>query len=333
MVSEGPAPDFVFPPLREEESETPSRWNGFLKFVLYLTFGVAFLFLLISIFVILDPSWGASLNQPVIPFFFVFLLVFLLPPVSIISVFIVMFALYLIFFSAMVYQTRKSKAKNLLDTPIGYFIAAASAIEIVVLVISLLEQFLGAPIGGSGISNQLVSNPLLGYENLIYAPFVEELGFRILPLGVFSFLLVRAHSRNAAGVSNLKDSLISILLPGHIRRKYNLPIRRADWVLIIITSVIFAFAHVYFGEWGVGKLIPVFVTGIALALGFLKFGAYVDIPFHWFFNGLLTLPYVDPSLSAATDWLLLWLLFVGVVSLVAIIVYARKYTRGETVPA
>ena len=234
-----------------------------------------------------------------------------------------MFALYIIFFIAIIYQSGREKKKNVLDTPIGFFVAAATAVELVALIISQIESHFGTPVGGGGIDSQLQNNPLLGYMSLIYAPFVEELGFRILPLGIYSFFLVLFTSARLHNYSP-KDAIIAILLPGHMRRKYDLRIGGVDWTLIIATSLIFGYAHIYFGAWDWGKFIPVFITGIALAIGFLKFGAYVDIPFHWFFNGFLPVFYLDQSLLVPVGLITMWILFVGAVSIVAIAVYTRS---------
>lgn len=327
---------FIFDAYPEMVPSGPSTWEKFFTFLVYITFATAFIFLVMSIFFTLDPSWGSSLTQPVNPFIFILLIVLSFPQVSLLSIFVVMFILYLIFFSSMVYENRRERKKKLLDTPIGYFIAAATAVEVVVVIITLLEHYFGTPIGGGGIDTELKNNPLLGYMSLIYAPFVEELGFRILPLGIFSALLVlfSIRTRGEHAPESMRDTLLAIILPGHIRRKYDLPLRGADWVLIIITSIIFGYAHIFFGGWDWGKFIPVFITGIALAIGFLKFGAYVDIPFHWFFNGFLTLYNIEPSLYGATNLLVIWLLFVGVVSIISILMYAReRLRRGGTAPA
>lgn len=313
--------------LAEERELKRARWTKFLHSVILFTFGLAFLFLIMSVFLSLDPSWGASLSQSVNPYFFFLLLVASSPsavPISII--FVVMFALYLIFFSVMTERTVKHRKDDLLDTPAGYFIIAGSAVFLIVSIIALLEEIFGTPIGGQGIDQELQNNPLLGYMSLIYAPFVEELGFRILPLGIFSFFVVLAasiRSRKDSGITSFLYSLLAIVAPGYARKRYNVRMNAGDWVLIIITSIIFGYAHIYFGAWDWGKFLPVFITGIALAVGFLKFGAYVDIPLHWFFNGFLTLGYLNASFLFAGGLITFWLFFVGAVSLVAIIVYTR----------
>lgn len=332
MVDAGPGDNTLLDPFRERRPKKRPARETFFLFLVYFTFSLAFLFLIISIILVISPTWGTALSQPVNPYFFVFLEVFFFAPVPIISIFVVMFALYIVIFITLVVQSGKDRKKNVLDTPIGYLVAVASAVELVAVIISKIENMLGTSIGGTSIDSQLQNNPLLGYMSLIYAPFVEELGFRIIPLGVYSFILTVYVSLKKNGLVNLKDSLLSIIIPGHVRRKYNIHLGGVDWILIIATSAIFGYAHIYFGAWDWGKFIPVFVTGIALAVGYLKFGVYVDIPGHWFFNGFMTLFYLDPALVVPSGLLVLWFLFVGVVSLIAIAAYVRGW-RGGLGPA
>lgn len=324
MVAEGPEDDLLLDPNRDLPPGRGSARAIFLKFVIYLTFITAFIFLVISIFLVLSPSWGSSLYQPITPYFFIFLGVFFLIPVPLVSVFVVMFALYIVFFIALIFQSNRDRKKQILDTPIGYYVAVATAVELIAIIISRIEALFGTPIGGGGIDSELQNNPLVGYMSLIYAPFVEELGFRILPLGLYSFILTAYVSVRKSRFVNFRDSLLSIIIPGHLRRKYDVRLSYVDWALILATSAIFAYAHIYFGAWDWGKFIPVFITGIALAVGYLKFGIYVDIPLHWFFNGFVTLYYLNPVMELPTGFLVIWILFAGVVSLIAIVAYLRS---------
>jgi hypothetical protein len=69
-------------------------------------------------------------------------------------------------------------------------------------------------------------------------------------------------------------------------RKYflggNLNIDRTTVFLIIFSSLIFSYAHVF--GWDFYKILPVFVTGLALGYLFLKKGIYACIILHFSFN-------------------------------------------------
>lgn len=315
--------------MAEDRERQRAKWSKALRFLVFITFGFAFLFLILSIFISLAPSWGSSLTQGVYPYFFVLLYsASSTYEVPLISVLIVMFVLYLMFFSTMTQQTFKHRNRSIIDTPIGYFVLVGASIFLVATIIGLLEQAFGTPIGGQGIDQQLQQNPLLGYMSLIYAPFVEELGFRILPLGILSFFIVLLsllRNREVSSLTAIGYSFLAILAPGNVRKKYNLSLGAADWTVIVITSIIFGYAHIFFGAWDWGKFLPVFVTGLGLAIGFMKFGAYVDIPFHWLFNGFLSLYYLNGSFTNATVFLTLWILIMGIVGIVYIVTYVRNY--------
>lgn len=318
----------------EPEGPPQGLFSSTVRFLVYTTFGIAFLFLIIGIAATFSPSWGAAASQTMQPYFFILLLAFVIPSsLPIMAVFVLLFALYLVFFVSITYETRREKKRELLDTPMGYFIVASTAMLVAVTTITLVEMAMGTQIGGQGIDTSLQQNPLLGYMSLIYAPFVEELGFRILPLGIFSYFLVRSRTKLKQPATSLRDSLVAIVLPGHVRKKYGIRFGAWDWILIVITSVIFGYAHIFFGAWDWGKFLPVFITGIGLAIGFLKFGAYVDIPLHWFFNGFLTVYYLNASLTGAANFLTLWLLGVGVVSIFAITGYAMRHAGRGSEPA
>ncbi len=322
--------DFLSGPVDQNYSEGESRWKKFLKLLVFSTFAVMMLVLALTVFLTLNPSWGAALTQQFTPYFFILLLGILVPgSAPLFAVLIVLFILYGLIFASMIRENGAKKGRDVLDTPIGYLVTVGSAIFLVVYIITVIETSTNTPIGGGGITSQLKSNPVLGYLGLIYAPFVEELGFRILPLGLFCFLLVRAHRSNEYGAPPLSDALLAIVIPGKIREKWNISWGWLDWVLIFATSALFGYAHIFFGAWDWGKFIPVFITGIGLAVGFLKFGAYVDIPFHWIFNGIFTIIYLEPSLTLFAGLFGLWVEFVGVVGIIAVIVYLQRRTSGR----
>lgn len=310
-------PRFPFSPLKERRESLLAR------VVIFGTWAIIFVFLLLSILVSYSPVWTSQLNTHFVPYFFVLLLPIVLPfSTSIVLLTAVMFSLYVIFF---LYQLKTSSTPSrgkMLDTPIGYFVALSTAAFCVVIAINLLLTYLGISIGGTGLDTGLQQHPFLYYVSLIYAPFVEELGFRIIPLGLLTFALIYRRSHN------FRDSLYSIALPGKFRSKYYLRFSSIDWILIAATSILFAYAHVYFGLWYWAKLPTTLIVGIVFAIGYLKFGPFVDIPMHWFFNGLVTITYIDPSLSLSVGMSIFWFIFAGVVSIIFIASYVKNYRRN-----
>lgn len=274
--------------------------------------------LFLSLAFLFSPGWTPYYNLEGPVYFFVLLpMVFVgyFPFVLIVGV---MMALYITFFYFMIAGS-SSRPGRLIDTPAGYFVIVGPALIVITVLITLIEQSFGIGIGGSSIENQLLASPYLGYNSLIYAPFAEEIGFRVIPLGIFTFVTVYAKSRN------LKDSLYSIVAPGRMRNKYELKIGWMGIVLILATSILWGYAHVYYGAWDAGKMITVAITGIALAVGYLKFGVYVDIPIHWLNNGPLTLAVIFPISLLAVSLFTIWLFIAGTAGIIILFIYYAFY--------
>lgn len=271
-----------------------------------------------SLLFLFSPSWTPYYNLGGNVYFFVLLQVIVVGYLPIILIMSVMVALYSIFFFFIIKSSLKPRAK-LLDTPAGFFAVVVPALYLTVLLVTIFEESSGIGIGGSSVSSELTDAPFLAYNSLIYAPFVEEIGFRIIPLGLFSFILVYLRSRS------VRDSLYSFISPGRMRKKHGIKMGWIDWTLIIATSLVWGYAHVYFGAWDVGKIATVAITGIVLAIGYIKFGVYVNIPIHWFFNGTTTLYIVYPSSYTLVIGYVLWVLLAGIVGIVLLLINLSSY--------
>lgn len=272
-----------------------------------------------------SPYWTTYYNLGGPVYFFILLQVINLGPFPLILVMAFMMALYILFFTFMLKASAKPTTRTV-DSPAGFFSIVIPAVFIITVIVTLIEQAIGVGIGGSSISNDLLDSPFQAYYSLIYAPFAEEIGFRIIPLGLFTFLLVYLRSKN------LRDSLYSFIAPGRMRKKYDLKLGWLYIVLIIATSLIWGYAHVYFGSWDIGKIATVTITGIALAVGYLKFGVYVDIPMHWFFNGALTLMILYPPALVPVVVYTYWMLIAGIGGIVMLFVYLVEYLVRPTRP-
>ncbi len=304
------------------------KWakSRMIRFFSLFTFTIILVFFSISLYLLITGFPLSETLKSVSPFFYLFLYKFSLPwSVPLIAIIFLMYGLYSLFFSYMAYSSIKNHDLVSLDSPLGFFVFMSCATLTLTLVIFLLEEQVGLPIGGTAITTFLQQNPLVGYASLIYAPFVEELGFRIIPLGFFSVLIVFLRMRNTSQNIKLKDLFGAFLLPGKYRNKFQIRLGRLDWILIILTSALFAYAHIYFGAWDWGKFADVFVFAIFLAIGFLKFGVYMDISMHWFTNGLFEIYVLDIALKPELIIFTVWLVFViGIAGLVALTLYVSQ---------
>jgi len=165
------------------------------------------------------------------------------------------------------------------------------------------QQSVGIPTGQPsfppGISQQEI------FLNVAYAPVVEELGFRLIPIGLFTTLYVLLAGRNVPS-ERFKLFFASLVYPDGTKRMAGLRnvrehgiwhgINVGEWAIILITSVIFGYAHVRSPVgWEPGKFTSVFVQGFFFALTYLAYGFEAPILLHWFFNYYLF--FFDPDVA------------------------------------
>jgi len=93
-----------------------------------------------------------------------------------------------------------------------------------------------------------------------------------------------------------------------------------EWVMIIVTSALYGYAHVMSGiGWQVGKITSVFVQGFIFAVAYIAYGFEAPILLHWYFNYYLFFfdpevvskffPMVDPILSVVQVLIVLFGIF------------------------
>jgi membrane protease YdiL (CAAX protease family) len=132
--------------------------------------------------------------------------------------------------------------------------------------------FVGNSAEGTSAS---IDSPALLLFLLANAVIFEELTFRVLliglPLLAFDYL----------GRREQKRKITEYLLVGNSSNKIGVP----EATLIILSSILFALAHV-FGGWGLWKLLTTFPTGLALGYLFVKKGLPAAVLLHFCFNYL-----------------------------------------------
>lgn len=137
----------------------------------------------------------------------------------------------------------------------------------------------------------------------------EELVTRVLLLGIPLFFV--------HGFQGERLRLRKYFLGGTFK------LDRASFFFLCFSSLVFALAHV--SGWDFYKVIPVFVTGLALGYLFLKFGLWASILFHLSFNYIsVILGFFRGLLAPAMLALYSLWLFVGFVYLLK---WCRKGVR------
>jgi len=179
---------------------------------------------------------------------------------------------------------------NLFTMPI-----ISSMLLIAVIVVHLFqENVAGVPTGEIPTE----PNPFLTFFTLAYAPFVEELSFRISPMGLFLILYLFVVGRQQLARLSFEQILKIIILtpiyPDKAKRLLSVKtvsnhgikaISIYEWIMIVITSAAFGVAHYLSGVgWGPGKITTATLDGLVFGLTYLMYGAQAPILLHWFFN-------------------------------------------------
>lgn len=178
-------------------------------------------------------------------------------------------------------------------------IIASTLYSAVVLIIDLQDLF-RVPTGA--LPTPMTDTEIFDlYLNLMsYAPLIEEVGFRILPIGALLFiylLLIKSEkdSSNTSFWQSFKLFLFSFLYPDGAKRMIGEKtvaangilngISKGEWIIILITSITFGVAHVISGAgWEIGKVTSTFVQGFVFSIVYVAYGFQAPILTHWFFN-------------------------------------------------
>jgi len=169
----------------------------------------------------------------------------------------------------------------------------AAMVLVIVVLLQMLQESAGVQTGDISFEN-----PVLGFLSVSYAPFVEELSYRITTMGLLDGLhfvwKTRGHPqyRGTKGAVHIlavtmwkPEKAKELLGFSTIRDSGVRGISRFEWATLAVTSGAFGAAHfLYGGGWEIGKISTAMVSGLALGFVYLRYGAYAPILLHWFFN-------------------------------------------------
>jgi membrane protease YdiL (CAAX protease family) len=156
------------------------------------------------------------------------------------------------------------------------------------------ESALGVPTG----EPILPENPFETFFLLAYSPLIEEIAFRLSPIGLFLIVYVFWAGRMVvAQLSSrhlLKLFLVAPIYPEEAKRMVGLKnvgvngfrgISVGEWIMVLATSLVFGLAHLLSPiGWDVGKVTSTFMVGFVWGLAYLAYGFQAPILLHWYFN-------------------------------------------------
>lgn len=193
------------------------------------------------------------------------------------------------------------------------------------VVLSLIQQA-----GGISTGSLPTTDPLLEFVELAIAPLREEIGFRVIPIGVAAFVVIVARGK-------LRDGLLALWHPSRYLKKNDTPEQykqhlRLMYVMIALSAILFGLAHVLLGAgWGPGKIASAAAAGVALGGLYYVYGLPSTILLHWSIDYFLSVfDFNNETLVSVGNFVTLYtLLLAAVGSIVLIIFLIRKLRKSE----
>jgi len=306
---------------------------------------------------------GLALGMRSFPFpiLVLFLVGFYTPfPLRVGSVFSVIWIIYVICFLAAwkwrqsFHDVLKRSVSGRVQDAFDNFLFAMPLLSSMCLTAALAIILSQSAVGVETGEPQLPPNAHEAFLNLAYAPLIEELAFRLVPIGLLIVFYVFLAGRNVGTLSAVRGRLrlvvFAFIYPEGAKRMAGLRnvgehgvwrgISPLEWAMIVAASAIFGLAHVLSPVgWEVGKITSTFVQGVFFAVTYIAYGFEAPILLHWYFNYYFY--FFDPKVAAnffpaTMDLLLVFetlILVLGVLGWVAFAAegFRRLRTRKRSV--
>lgn len=200
--------------------------------------------------------------------------------VSIGDAFIVLWVFYLVVFAVSFLGPRRDFFKTIspiiasgkYDTRVNYMVGIIKWFS-VLIVISTLINFIQVNGAGVDIVPPIMGNALILFFYVSLAPLIEELGFRMIMLGIPLFVLYSTKPSVTYFVRCLWQ-------PDFL----NISDLRKPLLLMVFVGVFFGFAHIATDSWSEGKFAQAAASGIILGWVYLRYGFAASLLIHWAVN-------------------------------------------------
>jgi hypothetical protein len=250
--------------------------------LLSVIFGMMFLAFPLGAFVMFNSELGGDINFefPLNQFELFFAGFGISVPINVEvgDAFIVLWIFYIIFFTIAMMGPKDGFLKTMssllshgkLQTKSNYMVAVTKWFSILILIsaiINLVQE-------GFGVSTTppVIENDLTQFFYVSLAPITEEIGFRVILIGIplFAFYSQR---------TSVKHFFKSLWSPSDNLHIYE---SRRAILLIIIVAAFFGLSHIISGEpWSDGKFAQATASGIILGWLYFRFGLVAAILVHW----------------------------------------------------
>lgn len=198
------------------------------------------------------------------------------------EIFIALWCFYLLFFAILMFGPKKNILQSLVGTVSSdegskgnslYMVIVWFAVLLVISkALEFLQQSFGVSTGAIESQNQLIQ-----FFNITAAPIREEIGFRVILVGIPAyFIFTTRHS--------LANFFKTLWQPSNYASldQYN---RKGIYVLITTSAILFGLAHIFFGGgWSYGKITQAMIGGWILGWLYYRYGLHAAIMLHWSTN-------------------------------------------------
>ena len=214
---------------------------------------------------------------------------------------------------------------------------------LIIVIINSFQEARGIPTGAP----PLVGEPFLDLFNLSYSAVVEELGFRLIPIGAFLIIVMYMTKKNMIDFSlkkKMKLFFTAILFPDRAKKmvgaktvqEYGIlgGVSLGEWGMVVFTSIVFGLAHFDPGvSWEIGKISSATVAGLFLGISYLLYGIQASLIMHWFFNAysdtFLLLSEIHPVTESFANGVIIFSFILGILGWsAAAVLYIHKLTKG-----
>lgn len=194
--------------------------------------------------------------------------------------FVVLWTMYIIFFAIAMFGPNEGFLRNMssflthgkASLKINYMVAVTKWFSILILV-SAIINFVQEGFGVSTVPPQ-IENDLIQFFYVSLAPITEELGFRVLLIGL-PLVLFYSHK------TSVKHFFKGLWSPANL----HIEDPKKAIILIILVSVFFGLSHILSGDsWSNGKFAQATASGIILGWVYFRFGLISAVLVHWAVN-------------------------------------------------
>jgi len=198
-------------------------------------------------------------------------------------------------FHRVIGKALSGSASSVFDNWLFTMAVVASVLLAAFVLITAFQEAVGVRTGAPS----LPENRFEAYLNLAYSPLIEEISFRISPIGLFLVVYLFWAGRNAMAAMSLwqrvKLFFAAFLYPEKAKRIVGVRtvatsglrggVSLGEWVMVLVTAVIFGLMHFIVDiGWGPGKITTAFMNGFVFGLVYLAYGFQAPILLHWFLN-------------------------------------------------